>query len=284
MRSAAKALAFKGRPVSAPLAAVIGALVLLAAASGWRLLAGRSVTPSAPAHLSIVVLPFANLSGDPTQDYFADGITENLTTDLSRLSGSFVIARNTALQGQKRGCQGDRQGAWRSLGSVQRDQNQVRINAQLIDAESGGHLWAERFDKHLSNLFSMQDEIVASLASRLGAELITNEARRAERTPNPDSMDLYFQGMAWFNKGRNPADIARAHDFFEREPACQARRSRRSPSARQRSPRVHLPPDRRRRCSTVIDFLVLVILDLQRAFDLGDELIQRACFVRSRVG
>jgi tetratricopeptide (TPR) repeat protein len=95
-------------------------------------------------------------------------------------------------------------------GSVQRDQNQVRVNAQLIDAESGGHLWAERFDKPLSNLFSLQDEIVASLASQLGAELITDEARRAERTPAPDSMDLYFQGM-----GRNPDDVARAHGFFE---------------------------------------------------------------------
>ncbi len=99
---------------------------------------------------------------------------------------------------------------------MQRDQNRVRVNAQLIDAESGGHLWAERFDKPLADLFSMQDEIVASLASQLGAELITNEARRAERTPNPNSMDLYFQGMAWFNKGRNPADIARARGFFER--------------------------------------------------------------------
>ena len=77
-------------------------------------------------------------------------------------------------------------------------------------------LWAERFDKPLSNLFGMQDDIVASLASQLGAELITNEARRAERTPNPDSMDLYFQGMSWFNKGRNPADTARARGFFER--------------------------------------------------------------------
>ena len=99
---------------------------------------------------------------------------------------------------------------------MQRDQNQVRVNAQLINAKSGGHLWAERFDKPLANLFSMQDDIVASLASRLGAELMADEARRAERTPNPDSMDLYFQGMAWFNKGRNPADIARARDFFER--------------------------------------------------------------------
>ena len=99
---------------------------------------------------------------------------------------------------------------------MQRGGVPVRVNAQLIDAESGGHLWAERFDKPLSNLFSMQDEIVASLASQLGAELITNEARRAERTPAPDSMDLYFQGMAWFNKGHNPADVARARGFFER--------------------------------------------------------------------
>ncbi len=221
LRSAAKALAFKGRPVSAPLAAVIGALALLAAASGWLLLAGRSVTPSAPAHLSIVVLPFANLSGDSTQDYFADGITENLTTDLSRLSGSFVIARNTAFT--FKGKNADAKEIGKELGvryvlegSVQRDQNQVRVNAQLIDAESGGHLWAERFDKPMSNLFSMQDEIVASLASRLGVELLSSEARRAERTPNPDSMDLYFQGMAWFNKGHNPADVERARGFFER--------------------------------------------------------------------
>ena len=219
--SAAKALAFKGRTVTAPLAAVIGALALLAAASGWLLLAGRSVTPSAPAHLSIVVLPFANLSGDPTQDYFADGITENLTTDLSRLSGSFVIARNTAFTFKGKNVDAKEIGKELGVryvleGSVQRDQNQVRVNAQLIDAESGGHLWAERFDKPLSNLFSMQDEIVASLASRLGAELITNEARRAERTLNPDSMDLYFQGMAWLNKGRSAEYTSQARSFFER--------------------------------------------------------------------
>jgi TolB-like protein len=179
------------------------------------------VKPAQAAHLSIVVLPFANLSGDPTQDYFADGITENLTTELSRIRDSFVIARNTAFT--FKGKNADARQIGKDLGvryvlegSVQRDQNQVRVNAQLIDAESGGHLWAERFDKPLSNLFSMQDEIVASLASRLGAELITNEARRAERTPNPDSMDLYFQGMSWINMGRNPADTARVRGFFER--------------------------------------------------------------------
>ena len=167
------------------------------------------------------MLPFTNLSGDPSQDYFADGITENLTTDLSRIRDSFVIARNTAFT--FKGKNADARQIGKELGvryvlegSVQRNQSQVRVNAQLIDAESGGHLWAERFDKPLADLFSMQDEIVASLASQLGAELITNEARRAERVPAPDSMDLYFQGMAWLNKGRNPDDVARARGFFER--------------------------------------------------------------------
>ncbi len=202
------------------------ALLLAVGAAAWHFAGANrspaiaSAPPAEAAHLSIVVLPFTNLSGDPSQDYFADGITENLTTDLSRLSGSFVIARNTAFA--FKGKNADAREIGKELGvryvldgSVQRDQNQVRVNAQLIDAKSGGHLWAERFDKPLSNLFSMQDDIVASLASQLGAELITDEARRAERTPNPDSMDLYFQGMAWYNKGRNPDDVAPARGFFE---------------------------------------------------------------------
>jgi TolB-like protein/Tfp pilus assembly protein PilF len=209
------------------LSALAIALLLLAGAAAWHFSGANrapaivSTPPAEAAHLSIVVLPFTNLSGDQTQDYFADGITENLTTDLSRLSGSFVIARNTAFA--FKGKSADAREIGKELGvryvlegSVQRDQNRVRVNAQLIDAETGGHLWAERFDKPLADLFDLQDEIVASLASQLGAELITNEARRAERTPNPDSMDLYFQGMAWFNKGRNPADIAAARGFFER--------------------------------------------------------------------
>ena len=216
----------KKRSMLRLLGAGIVAVIVIAAAA-WHFLAANppapiaSTPPAEAAHFSIVVLPFTNLSGDPAQDYFADGITENLTTDLSRLSGSFVIARNTAFT--FKGKNADARQIGKELGvryvlegSVQRDQNQVRVNAQLIDAKSGGHLWAERFDKPLSNLFSMQDDIVASLASQLGAELITNEARRAERTPNPNSMDLYFQGMAWFNKGRNPADTARARGFFER--------------------------------------------------------------------
>jgi TolB-like protein/Tfp pilus assembly protein PilF len=216
-----KSLMGKTRLAFAPLAAAIVALLVLVVGAGWYVLAGRGVKSPEVARLSIVVLPFTNLSGDPTQDYFADGITENLTTDLSRLSGSFVIAHNTA--STFKGKNADAREIGKELGvryvlegSVQRDQNHVRVNAQLVDAKSGGHLWAERFDRPLADLFSMQDDIVASLASRLGAELMANEARRAERTPNPDSMDLYFQGMAWYNKGRNPADTARARGFFER--------------------------------------------------------------------
>jgi TolB-like protein len=121
------------------------------------------------------VLSFANLSGDLAQDYFADGIAENLTTDLSRLSGSFVIARNTALF---KGKNADAKEIGKELGvryvlegSVQRDQNQVRVNAQLIDAESGGHLWAERFDKPLSNLFvtRQRKQTILSLLRSLSA-------------------------------------------------------------------------------------------------------------------
>src|ERR1700729_118061 len=201
-----------------PLSALAIALLLAAGAAAWHFVGANR---SAPPPLSIVVLPFTNLSGDPTQDYVADGITENLTTDLSRLSGSFVIARNTAFTYKGKSVDVKEIGKELGIryvleGSVQRDQNQVRVNAQLVDAESGGHLWAERFDKPLSNLFSMQDEIVASLASRLGVELLRSEARRAERAPAPDSMDLYLQGRAWYNKGRNPADIDRARGFFER--------------------------------------------------------------------
>ena len=172
-----------------------------------------------PPHLSIVVLPFANLSGDANQDYFADGITENLTARLSRLRGSFVIARNTAFTFKGRNVDAREIGKELGVryvleGSVQRDQSQVRVNAQLIDAENGGHLWADRFDGRLADLFQMQDQIVASLAGQLRAELIADQARRAQRASNPDSMDLYFQGQAWSNKGLNSENLAQARSFL----------------------------------------------------------------------
>ena len=168
-----------------------------------------------------MVLPFANLGGDPEQEYFVDGVTENLTTDLSRISGSFVIGRNTAFT--YKGKHVDLKQIGRELnvryileGSVQRGGNRFRVNVQLIDAEIGNHLWAERFDKAVADLFDMQDEIVAHLANQLGTQLIEAEARRAQRATNPDSMDLYFQGMAWLNKALSSGDYLQARGFFER--------------------------------------------------------------------
>ena len=174
-----------------------------------------------PPRLSIVVLPFANIGGEPEQEYFVDGVTESLTTDLSRISGSFVIARNTAFT--YKGKPIDVKQIGRELGvryvlegSVQRGGNRLRVNVQLIDAGTGNHLWAERFDKPVADLFDMQDEIVARLANQLGVQLMVAEARRSERAPHPDAMDLYFQGMAYLNKGRTPAYLDQARGFFER--------------------------------------------------------------------
>src|SRR5271157_5018193 len=171
--------------------------------------------------LSIVVLPFANIGGDPEQEHFVDGVTESLTTDLSRIRGAVVIARNTAFA--YKGKPLDVKTIGRELnvryvleGSVQRSGNRMRVNVQLIDAETGNHLWAERFDKPLTDLFDMQDEIVARLANALNTELVAAEARRAEQAPTPDSMDLYFQARAWLNKGTTPDYVVQAHGFFDR--------------------------------------------------------------------
>ena len=217
----AKQVASKRRMGSASLAAAIAALLLLAVAGGWYILNGRAPKPVEAAHLSIVVLPFANLSGDPSQDYFADGVTENLTTDLSRIRGSFVIARNTAFTFKGKGLDAKEIGKELGVryvleGSVQRAQNRVRVNAQLIDAETGAHLWADRFEEDMADLFKLQDQVVARLAGSLGYALINAEAEKGTRAKKPDSIDLTMRGAAllW----RQPPtkvnnDAARA--FFE---------------------------------------------------------------------
>ena len=165
--------------------------------------------PSSAPRLSIVVLPFANIGGDPEQEYFVDGVTESLTTDLSRISGAFVIARNTAFTFKGKAVDVKKLGRELNVryvleGSVQRGGNRLRVNVQLIDAETGNHLWAERFDKPVADLFDMQDEIVSRLANTLDAELIAAEARRAERSPHPDAMDLCFQGSGLVQQGAEP--------------------------------------------------------------------------------
>jgi len=173
-----------------------------------------------PPRLSVVVLPFTNLSGDPEQDYFVDGVTESLTTDLSRISGSFVIGRHTAFTYKGKAVDLKKIGRELNIryvleGSVQRSGNRLRVNVQLIDAETANHLWAERFDKPIADLFDMQDEIVSRLANTLGTQLMAAEARRAERSLNPDAIDLYFQGIACANMGATPEYMAQARVFFE---------------------------------------------------------------------
>jgi TolB-like protein len=181
----------------------------------------RAPEKSAPPRLSMVVLPFANIGGDPEQEHFVEGVTESLTTDLSRIRGSFVIGRNTAFT--YKGKHVDLKQIGRELnvryvleGSVQRGGNRMRVNVQLIDAETGNHLWAERFEKPVTDLFDMQDEIVARLAGALNTQLVAAEALRAEQTPTPDSMDLFFQGLAWLNKGSTPDNVTQARGFFDR--------------------------------------------------------------------
>jgi adenylate cyclase len=208
--------------------------IFVIAGGAWYLLGATRIASNAPtsekaAHLSVVVLPFTNLSGDQSQDYFADGITENLTTDLSRIRHSFVIARNTAFT--FKGKNVDAREISKELGvryvlegSVQRDQNRVRVNAQLIYAESGAHLWADRFEEDVANLFKLQDQVVARLANTLRYELVKAEAEKDARSQNPDAIDLAMRGKAllWppFTKDKTDA----AHAIFERalkfDPNC----------------------------------------------------------------
>jgi len=140
---------------------------------------------------------------------------------LSRINGAFVIAGNTAFTFKGKAVDVKRLGRELNVryvleGSVQRGGNRLRVNVQLIDAETGNHLWAERFDKPVADLFEMQDEIVSRLANSLDTELVVGEARRAERSPHQDAMDLVFQGTSWFDKGLTPDHLARAHSFLEK--------------------------------------------------------------------
>jgi TolB-like protein len=150
----------------------------LANGPATSVLSATSSSPLAAPRRSIVVLPFANLSNDAEQHYFADGITEDLTTDLSRIAGMLVISRNTAYQGKRVETKqiGRELGVRYVLeGSVRRSGNRVRVNAQLIDAESHAHLWAERFDRDIDDLFALEDEITSRIAIALNVELIAAE-------------------------------------------------------------------------------------------------------------
>jgi adenylate cyclase len=182
--------------------------------------------PAAPPRLSIVVLPFANLGSDPEQQYFADGITEYLTTDLSRIPHMFVISRNTAFTYQ--GKRVDTKQVGRELGvryvlegSVRRSGNLIRVNAQLIDAETDAHLWAERFDGDTSELFALQDGVTSRIAVALNLEMISAEAARP--TEHPDALDYILRGRAANLKPPSRNKYAEEISLYERALALDPR-------------------------------------------------------------
>lgn len=159
--------------------------------------------PSLPRKPSIVVLPLLNLSGDPEQEYFADGLTQSLTTDLSRFRGLFVIGRNTAFTFKGKPINLKEIGITLGVryvleGSVQRGGERIRVNVELIDAQTGGHLWAERFDRDRADLFEIQDEIGRRVAYSLSVQISKAERERGElaRSSNPDSVDLVLRALA----------------------------------------------------------------------------------------
>ena len=205
----------KKRLALAPLATGIAALLMLIAGGAWYFVnanrpssvASNAPPPLATQRFSIVVLPFTNLSGDPARDYLVDALTDELTTSLARIPGTFVIARNTAFT--YKGKPVDAKAIGKDLGvryvlegSVQPNVSQVRVNAQLIDAASGAHLWAEQFDTARADLLQMQDEIVIHLARAMEVQLTEVEAARLKRTPaaNPDAEDLALQCFAALQK------------------------------------------------------------------------------------
>jgi adenylate cyclase len=213
------------------------ALVIFAVrGAGWYFRADRNApattttatppaAPKQPPRFSLVILPFTNLSGDPAQDYFADGVTENLTTDLSRVHGMFVIARNTAFTYRGTAIDAKAIGAGLNVryvleGSVQRDQNRVRVNAQLIDAASGAHIWSDRFDEDRADLFKLEDDIVARLTNGLGYELSKAETERSlkERSSNADAVDLVLRAVAILHQsamGSDKAKVAEARALLQ---------------------------------------------------------------------
>jgi adenylate cyclase len=182
--------------------------------------------PIVAPRLSIVVLPFANLSNDPEQQYFADGITEDLTTDLSRIAGMFVISRNTAFTYKGKPIDTKQIGLELDVryvmeGSVQRSGSRVRVTAQLIDAETGGHLWAERFDRDTGDLFALQSEITGRIAAALSVELMSAEA--SHPTDHPEALDYCFRGRAALHKGPGRESFAEAIGLTEQALALDPR-------------------------------------------------------------
>jgi len=181
-----------------------------------------SSRPPLPDKPSIAVLPFANLSGDPEQEYFSDGITEDLITDLSKLSGLFVISRNSAFLYKSKAVnpqQVSRELGVRYMleGSVRKAGNRVRISAQLIDTTTGYHLWADRYDRELQDIFAVQDEVTQKIVAALQVTLTEGEQKRPRRPPtkNLDAYEHFLRGLECYWRRTREAN-AQARRMFER--------------------------------------------------------------------
>ena len=225
---AKKTLGRKWRKVSLAIAVVL----VMGAAAGtiWRFYFRPSVEPASmekmafklPDKPSIAVLPFVNMSGDPTQEYFSDGITEDLITDLSQISGLFVIARNSTFAYKRKAIKtrqvAEELGVRYVLeGSVRKADKQVRINAQLIDATTGGHLWAKRYDGRLDDVFGLQDKITRKIVAALAVKLSAGEQEKVTRkeTDNIEAYDAFLKGWEHYRRW-TPEDFRKAIPYFER--------------------------------------------------------------------
>jgi len=156
---------------------------------------------------SIAVLPFVNMSGDPEQEYFSDGITEDLITDLSKISGLIVIARNSTFTYKGKPVKVDQVGRELAVryvleGSVRKAGDRVRITAQLVDASTGGHLWADRYDRDMEDIFALQDDVAQKIVSALAVKLTEDEQERLERryTDNLEAYDYFLRGLEYMNR------------------------------------------------------------------------------------
>lgn len=170
---------------------------------------------------SIVVLPFANMSGDPEQDYFSDGITEDIITDLSKISSLFVVSRNTAFtfKGQNVEIEqvSNRLGVQFVLeGSIRKSNNRVRITAQLIDGRTNGHVWAERYDRNFEDIFELQDEISRSIVAALRLKMLPDEVANLAQKPtgNPEAYRYYLMGRDFFHRGHTKRYLKLARQIF----------------------------------------------------------------------
>jgi adenylate cyclase len=184
---------------------------------------GAAVSAKKQDRPSIAVLPFNNMSGDPEQEYFSDGITEDIITDLSKISNLFVVARHTAFTYKNKPVKvqqiGEELGVGFILeGSVRKAGTRVRVTGQLINAKDGGHIWVERFDRNLTDIFAIQDEITEAIVAQLKVKLLAQEKQSIQRAPtdNVEAYTYYLRGRDFMRRGTSQRYLELARRMFEK--------------------------------------------------------------------